>query len=391
MLTFRLTVSDGLASSSASVNITVVKANRPPVLNPIGNKTVAVGNTLTFTVSATDPDNDPLTYSVAPLPLPANASFSTTTRVFTFTPTASQVGSFNLTFAVSDGRGGTASETISVTVTSGVTVNITSPANGATVPSGQLIVRGNVQAVGGEVGVAVNGVPAAVQGSVFTALVFVTPDTTSLTAVATAASGATASQTIAISVTSGVSPVFLQASPTSGSAPLTVLFSLSSDVEITQISLDANDDGVVDYTGAQLDQVPFTFTQPGVYLAAVTVTTAQGSQLVANAVVQVFDRTQVDGILRAKWAALKDALRLGDISAALNQIAQRARSRYEEGFQILSAQLPSIDQILTNISLVELRENEAIYDASRVDDGLPMAFEIRFVIDGDGVWRVRSF
>jgi hypothetical protein len=144
VLTFRLTVSDGLASSSASVNLTVIKANRPPVLNPLGNKTVAVGNTLTFTVSATDPDNDPLTYSVTSLPLPPNASFSTTTRVFTFAPTASQVGSFNLTFAVSDGRGGTASETISVTVTSGVTVNITSPANGATVPSGQLIVKGTV-------------------------------------------------------------------------------------------------------------------------------------------------------------------------------------------------------------------------------------------------------
>ncbi|MCX5711610.1 MAG: hypothetical protein NTY47_00860, partial [Candidatus Omnitrophica bacterium] len=37
--------------------------NRAPVLDTIGNKTVAENQKLEFVISATDPDNDPLTYS----------------------------------------------------------------------------------------------------------------------------------------------------------------------------------------------------------------------------------------------------------------------------------------------------------------------------------------
>jgi hypothetical protein len=393
VLTFQLTVNDGLATSATTVRITVERLNSPPALSPIGNKTVNIGNTLTFTVNATDPDDDPLTYTVSPLLLPANASFDTTTRIFTFTPTAGEAGSFDLTFAVSDGRGGTASETVTITVTAGIAINITSPANGATVPAAQLIVRGSVtNSGGGEVGVTVNGVPAAVQGNSFIALLFVTPETTSLTATAITGTGTAASQTIAITVTGAAgSFVGLRADPFSGPAPLLVKFSLLTDAVITQVSLDANGDGIVDYTGTQLAQFPYTYAQPGVYLASVTATTNQGSRVSTSALIQVFDTTQLDGILRAKWAAMKDALRNGNIDAALGEIAQRARSRYQEGFQIITTQLPNIDQILPNIALVEFRENEAIYGTTRMDDGTLIAFEVRFVIDGDGVWRIRSF
>jgi hypothetical protein len=292
-----------------------------------------------------------------------------------------------------DVAGNIGSSSISVNHVAGPGIAITSPAHGAAVPAGQLIVTGMVtNSSGVEFGVTVNSIPAAIQGSTFIALIYVNSDTSSIAATATTATGTTASETIAITVTGAAgSFVGLRATPFSGPAPLVVNFSLSSDSVVAQVSLDANGDGIIDYTGPQLDQSQFTFTQPGVYLANATATSAQGSQVTASALIQVFDATQLDGLLRAKWAALRDALRGGDINAALSQIAQRARSRYEEGFQIIFAQLPNIDQILTNISLIEFRENEAIYDATRIDEGLPMAFEVRFVIDGDGVWRVRSF
>ena len=391
ILTFQLTVSDGLVDSSASVDITVTKPNRPPVLSSIGDRTVTVGSTLQFTVSASDLDDDPLIYSVAPLP--ANATFDASTRVFAFTPIVSQVGSFSLTVAVSDGKGGAASESIRITVTAGLAINITTPTNGATVPAGQLIVRGSItNPSGGEIGLTVNGVSTAVQQNAFVGLVFVSAETTSLTAIVTSKNGTSATQTIPITVlTAAPSSTVLHVLPTNGPAPLTATFSLFGDVEVLQVTLDANGDGNVDFTGQHLTQQSFTFAQPGIYVATANATDLQGNQLAASALVQVLDQTELDGILQARWLAMKDALRSGDIPAALSQIVARARPSYEEGFQIISAQLPSIDEILTSVSLVRIGNNEAVYKASRNDDGIPMSFEVRFAMDVDGFWRVASF
>ena len=391
ILTFQLTVSDGLVDSSASVNITVTKPNQPPVLSFIGDRTVTVGSTLQFTVSASDPDDDPLIYSVAPLP--ANAAFDAGTRLFAFTPIVSQVGSFSLTVAASDGKGGTASESIRITVTAGLAINITTPTNGATVPSGQLTVRGSItNPTGGEVGLMVNGVSTATQQNAFVGLVFVSPETTSLTAIVTSKNGTSATQTIPITVLNAApSPTVLHVLPTNGPAPLTVTFSFFGDVEILQVTLDANGDGNVDFTGPHLTQQSFTYLEPGIYVATANATDIQGNQLLTNAVVQVLDPTELDGILQARWLAMKDALRAGDIPAALSQIISQARPSYEEGFQIISAQLPGIDEILTPVSLVRIGNNEAVYKASRNDDGIPMSFEVRFAMDVDGFWRVASF
>jgi hypothetical protein len=89
--------------------------NHPPVLAPIGNKTVPEGSTLQFTVSATDPDGGKLTYSASNLPL--GASFNDPPRVFKWTPTSEQVGTYNnLRFQVTDVTNRTDFENISITV-----------------------------------------------------------------------------------------------------------------------------------------------------------------------------------------------------------------------------------------------------------------------------------
>jgi hypothetical protein len=75
--------------------------NRAPFLSSIGNKTVNVGQTLQFTLSATDPDGDNLTYSASNLP--AGATFDPQTATFSWTPSSSQVGNYpNVEFTVMD-------------------------------------------------------------------------------------------------------------------------------------------------------------------------------------------------------------------------------------------------------------------------------------------------
>jgi hypothetical protein len=76
--------------------------NNPPVLNAIGNKTVNEGSLLRFTISATDPDGDTLTYSTSNLP--SGANFNSSTRIFSWTPRYNQAGVYTVRFQVSDGE-----------------------------------------------------------------------------------------------------------------------------------------------------------------------------------------------------------------------------------------------------------------------------------------------
>ena len=100
--TVSLTVT-GPGGSNAEVkqNYIHVNENRAPVLGPIGHKTVDEGQLLQFTITASDPDEDSLTYSASNLP--TGASFNPDTQTFSWTPGSGEAGSYpNVLFTVTD-------------------------------------------------------------------------------------------------------------------------------------------------------------------------------------------------------------------------------------------------------------------------------------------------
>jgi hypothetical protein len=84
-------------SASETTSITVV-TNHPPVFDTLPKYTVAIGQTLQFTVHATDPDGDSITYSSNNLP--AGATLNAATGAFQWTPSKS--GSYKVTFTATD-------------------------------------------------------------------------------------------------------------------------------------------------------------------------------------------------------------------------------------------------------------------------------------------------
>jgi subtilisin family serine protease len=109
-----LIVSDGELSANQAFTITVSQ-NNPPVLDPIGDKSVNENVDLTpFTITASDVDSDTLTFSATGVP--AGANFAEDTQTFTWKPTYEQQGEYEVVFSVSDSFGATASETIKIIV-----------------------------------------------------------------------------------------------------------------------------------------------------------------------------------------------------------------------------------------------------------------------------------
>lgn len=109
-------VSDGAATDSETITISVAETNKAPMLGSIGGKTVDEGILLTFTLSASDADLPTQAYSFSAESLPFGASLNPTTGRFSWTPSESQgPGTFTVTFVVSDGSL-TDSETVAVTV-----------------------------------------------------------------------------------------------------------------------------------------------------------------------------------------------------------------------------------------------------------------------------------
>ncbi len=80
--------------------------NPPPVVTPIGDQTVLVGEEVTFEVEATDSAGETIVLSAEGLP--DGATFEDNgdgTGVFTWWPGVTQTGEFTVTFIATDGTG----------------------------------------------------------------------------------------------------------------------------------------------------------------------------------------------------------------------------------------------------------------------------------------------
>jgi len=125
----RLDVSDGVVSVSQNWTVNVAAAgggNQPPVITSTAPTAATVGQAYSYQAAGSDPNGDPLTWTLPVKPTGMNISAA---GLITWTPTAGQVGNHNCTLNLSDGLvSATQSWTISVAAAGG--------GGGQTEPSG---------------------------------------------------------------------------------------------------------------------------------------------------------------------------------------------------------------------------------------------------------------
>jgi DNA/RNA endonuclease G (NUC1) len=102
---FTYAISDGKGgTATAAVSVSINPVNDAPTLAPISNKTVVLGNTLSFTAVASDIDlpTQTLTFGFVG-EVPAGATINSATGAFSWTPTQAQAGKiYTFTIRVTD-------------------------------------------------------------------------------------------------------------------------------------------------------------------------------------------------------------------------------------------------------------------------------------------------
>lgn len=113
-----ISVSDGKATASLpAFSIQVNQGNRSPVIAGVAAASIQPGKTYSFQPTASDPDGDPLKFSISGKPSWAN--FDAVTGRLTGTPSTANLGTFsNIVISVSDGTTSTALNAFSIQVTS---------------------------------------------------------------------------------------------------------------------------------------------------------------------------------------------------------------------------------------------------------------------------------
>jgi len=315
---------------------------------------------------------------------------------FTVDTSALVPGSHPLTARALDRVGNQGEAGITITVVEPVSIEITSPAYGATINKSTAIVQGRVYNQMGEIGAVVNGVLAEVQGGEFAVIVPLQPGQNIITATATRPDGVQGQAQITINTENQEESVRLTVIPTRGILDQTGILNATFEATaylvnpVSSYFWDFNGDGTPEITGTEAT-VMAQYQYPGLYFPKVTVTDTQGNVYTETTLINVLSREEIDALLRAKWEGMKSALVQGNIEGAISYFDDFSKAGYKEHFTVLSPIVSQIVQELNDIQLIRMMKNAIEYDIRTTRNGKEYSFYLLFVRDKDGLWKIRSF
>jgi Bacterial Ig-like domain (group 3)/Bacterial Ig domain/Glucodextranase, domain B len=321
-----------------------------------------------------------------------------TSPPYQLTWTAAAVGSHVVHATAADSLGqSTQSADVSITVTSQPTLSVTLDGgiNGSSVYADAILVSGRVQAPRNS-GVTVNGQLAvlAPAGDFFVNDVAVVQGANTITITVTTQDGETVSSTLTVNRL-GPPPVTVRFSMEEGLPD----FATTIDVEnpgalpVARIELDFNNDGVPDTVANSSGalSVSAQFRGPGLMTPTIRFKDSNGVvlQTVARKV-YVWSAREVSALVKGVYTDTLDRLRLGNSALALKLFLPQAQSIYDEIFQALGSDLPSLADQLGTFDSVAGTMTDAEAAVLRDTASGRQAFFIHLIRGGDGIWRIES-
>lgn len=225
-----------------------------------------------------------------------------------------------------------------------ITLKTTYPGNGDTIPKSDVRVEGTViNSTGSETGVGVNGILATVAGDRFTANhVPLLEGTNTITAVATDIKGNTANDSIDVKGQPKEHYIRIAGNMETGILPLEVILTVDSDLDLATVNLTYLGPGEVELVKMSENEYQANISAEGIYTFTANIADSTATLFEDSAAVTVFSREQVDGLFRAKWGGIKEALANQDVEGAIINFSDESMEVYKKQFTALKSLLPDI-------------------------------------------------
>ena len=273
-------------------------------------------------------------------------------------------------------------------------IQIQYPSNGATVDKPETMIKGIIKTSGSEVGVVINGVVAQVVGDEFVANHLpLTQGWNTITAEVTGVDGSKTSTSIQVYGQPKTEYINLTSDKESGISPLDITLMvdtyLTNPVLIT--STDYSGPSTLDITTISPTEYKVTMTTEGTYIFTIAFTDTKWNVYEDSVIVNVLSKDKIDTLLKGKWTSMITAFNRGDVNAALANIVSDSQALYKTLFNILGGQIPSIMATAKEFNLINITDKVAKYELLTSEEGKTYSYEVIFIRDTNGLWKIKEF
>lgn len=365
-LTIEIVGESGLATVSINTSVESIQA----------------GESLTLSWSSTNADSCSIEPGIGLVYLNGSMAVSpAVTTTYTITAT---------------GPGGTAIDEVTVTIISGITLDITSPETGGTIFRPNVMIQGTISnETGNETGVTVNGVTAIVYGNHFCVNhVTLQEGANTITANAMDIEGNTAVATISLNADITGNHVDIIVGSEMGIAPLETGLTIDASFHFSDSSIICPDTGVEIIASDSPEEYRAQVLGEGLYLFTVHVADNYNIVHTDTVAVMVMDRTELDELLRKKWDGMKTSLINGDIEVALNYFQVTSREHFRKVFTLLTNRIADIALAMREIEMITADEKIAKYRIRKEmiiqEETHDITYYIYFNRDSNGLWHLEN-
>jgi hypothetical protein len=277
-------------------------------------------------------------------------------------------------------------------------ISIQSPSVGVAFGGPDVRVEGTIyNPMGREIEIIVNGVGAIVDADQFVANhVPLEPGENTITATGTDMNGNTETASITVYGESLANYVAISGDPESGIAPFEMTLSIEASFDFNSSSLSYTGGGAVQALAhPRPDEYTVRITTPGLYVFTVQVQDPYSYMHTDAVTIHAVDLATLDGMLRAKWNAMKTALIAGNNQKALAYFHSGTKSDYADIFSALGTNLPGIASAMREIEPIYFESKVVKYRIKREEtvqgQTYDVTYYIYFVKDSNGLWQIQSF